>query len=134
MGLSNFRHARTRNAWKRALLHRQRHRCALCGHRFARPGLLPPEHLPAYSPTFDHVVPKCQGGPDDLDNFQLVHSACNQWRGDGSNLRPPPSVPKPLRVADPQRGCLALVGEGATEEDARMQKGSDEVSRIEAMV
>lgn len=31
--------------------------------------------------TFDHVIPKCEGGPNDLSNMRLAHSWCNHARG-----------------------------------------------------
>lgn len=32
--------------------------------------------------TLDHVVPRSQGGADDLDNLRLAHRWCNSVRGD----------------------------------------------------
>ena len=43
--------------------------CALCG-RFLPRRISPAIHV-------DHIVPRSQGGTDDLDNLQAVHAACN---------------------------------------------------------
>lgn len=31
--------------------------------------------------TRDHVVPRCQGGTDDVDNMRPAHNLCNTRRG-----------------------------------------------------
>ena len=33
-------------------------------------------------PTVDHVVPVCAGGPDTLDNKQVLCSSCNRAKSD----------------------------------------------------
>ena len=98
MGWSAFRDAKTRNGWKRTLLERQRRLCALCGHRFAKPGKTPEELLRQFSPTFDHITPRSHGGTDEFSNLRLVHAACNQWRGAGAKEQPLPYVPKALHA------------------------------------
>ena len=32
--------------------------------------------------TFDHIIPVSKGGLDELDNYQLAHSNCNQTKND----------------------------------------------------
>jgi 5-methylcytosine-specific restriction endonuclease McrA len=98
MGWHPFRDAKTRARWRDELMVRQRGLCAICGYRFPAPGELNAELEPRYVPTFDHVVPRSQGGVDDLSNFRLVHAACNLVRGDGSGSRPAPSLPRVLRT------------------------------------
>jgi 5-methylcytosine-specific restriction endonuclease McrA len=53
-----------------------------------------------FEATFDHIVPRSQGGADDFSNFRLVHRACNALRGDGTNPRPAPVIPRALRVTE----------------------------------
>lgn len=31
--------------------------------------------------TFDHIVPRSEGGANNLDNIQLAHRFCNEERG-----------------------------------------------------
>jgi 5-methylcytosine-specific restriction endonuclease McrA len=33
------------------------------------------------TPTIDHIVPRCQGGSDDLDNLATCCSTCNSSKG-----------------------------------------------------
>lgn len=30
--------------------------------------------------TIDHVIPRCEGGPDALSNLRLACQPCNYWR------------------------------------------------------
>ena len=30
--------------------------------------------------TFDHMIPRCEGGPSHVDNFKLAHRGCNTRR------------------------------------------------------
>lgn len=46
-------------------------RCGICGQWIERD-----EDF-----TLDHIKPKSMGGPNDLDNLQLTHLACNGIRG-----------------------------------------------------
>ena len=55
------------------LYRRQGGYCAGCDHHFQSRNL-----------TIDHIVPRSQGGSDDISNFQLLCHACNQLKGDGS--------------------------------------------------
>lgn len=52
--------------WKRAIMVRDRWTCRYCG--------APAEHI-------DHVVPRCQGGADSLDNLVAACAACNLHKG-----------------------------------------------------
>lgn len=93
-----FRDARTRSAWRDTLLRSQGDLCAICGYRFALADELSSDLQLEYSPTFDHVVPRSQGGSDELSNFRLVHYACNRARGDGNVSKPQPPIPRILRM------------------------------------
>lgn len=44
--------------------------CGLCGHRIKDRDL-----------TVDHIVPLSRGGTNELNNLRLVHSSCNQIKG-----------------------------------------------------
>ena len=55
---------------KHTLFGRQEGLCAGCRHAF-----------PFRNFTIDHVVPKASGGPDHLDNLQLLCNACNSMKG-----------------------------------------------------
>jgi 5-methylcytosine-specific restriction endonuclease McrA len=97
MGWSEFRDRTTRDEWRSALLERQAGLCALCRQRFPGEGELHPSADAAWRLTFDHIVPKAQGGLDTLDNLQAVHYICNVRKGDGSQERPVPPAPRVLR-------------------------------------
>jgi len=88
MSWSAFRDAKTRLVWRELLLVRQDGCCAICGHRFPQPGELNPQMQSFFSTTFDHIVPRSDGGSDDLDNFRLVHGGCNRARGNGKGVVP----------------------------------------------
>ena len=55
---------------KHTLFGRQEGLCAGCCHPF-----------PFRNFTIDHVVPRFRGGPDHLDNLQLLCNACNSMKG-----------------------------------------------------
>jgi 5-methylcytosine-specific restriction endonuclease McrA len=95
---SAFRDAKTRSAWRSALLEEQGGLCVACGYRFPTPGELSDELRRNYSATFDHVVPRSQGGADELSNLRLVHAICNRARGDGNGSNRVPSIPRALRL------------------------------------
>ena len=92
-----FRDAKTRSQWRQTLMRQQRGLCAICGHRFAAPSEVNESVAAEFAPTFDHVVPRSQGGQDELNNFRLVHFRCNVARGDAGASRPTPAVPRRLR-------------------------------------
>jgi len=54
----------------------QNHRCCYCGIRTTEVQGF------KYSATVEHIIPKSQGGPDDLDNYALACYKCNNDRGD----------------------------------------------------
>jgi len=85
--------------------------CRICGHRFPAPmHRLSAELQVQYRPTFDHVIPRAQGGTDELDNLQLVHFACNRAKGDGSCSKRAPTVPRALR--EPRDSAFEASGAG----------------------
>ncbi|MCY3908382.1 MAG: DNA methyltransferase [Anaerolineaceae bacterium] len=55
---------------KHTLFGQQEGLCAGCGHAF-----------PFRNFTIDHIVPRARGGPDHLDNLQLLCNACNSMKG-----------------------------------------------------
>jgi 5-methylcytosine-specific restriction endonuclease McrA len=89
---------------------RQKELCALCGHRFAGHGELNAELEIRYAPTSDHVIPRCQGGLDELCNLRLVHAACNHARADGNGSKSESSMPRVLRVRRKPRQYSAQKG------------------------
>lgn len=97
VGWHPFRDAKTRAQWHDVLMREQDGLCAICGHRFSVAGELSEELEIKYAATFDHVIPRSQGGKDELTNFRLVHSCCNVARGDGTGSKPAPTVPRKLR-------------------------------------
>ncbi|MGA8475813.1 MAG: HNH endonuclease signature motif containing protein [Candidatus Cybelea sp.] len=97
MGWHPFRDRKTRAEWRERLLIEQRGLCSLCGYRFALDGEVNDEVAAQFAATFDHIVPRSQGGVDDLSNLRLVHRGCNLARGDGSSSKPGPSTPRVLR-------------------------------------
>ena len=96
-----FRDAKTRSKWRELLLLKQRSLCAICGHRFAEESEGNPSVRAQFAPTFDHVVPRSQGGADELANFRLVHNGCNRSRGDGTSSKLAPTPPRVLRSPAP---------------------------------
>lgn len=56
--------------------------CGICGQPVDL-SLKAPHPLSA---TIDHIIPVSKGGhPSDLDNLQLAHRWCNQWKSDKTN-------------------------------------------------
>ena len=76
--------------------------CAIYGHRFPESGELNEQLQIQYAATFDHVVPRSQGGSDDVSNFRLVHYGCDVARGDGDGSKPVSSTPRVLRSPAPE--------------------------------
>lgn len=50
--------------------------CWLCKGGMATPG-----SGGRYEATFDHVIPKSQGGTSHISNLKLAHASCNNSRG-----------------------------------------------------
>lgn len=46
-----------------------------------------PFTLEEHRASADHVIPKAQGGSNDLENLRLAHASCNEYRG-GSKIHP----------------------------------------------
>lgn len=55
---------------KQCLFERQEGKCAKCGKEFSINGL-----------TFDHIVPLCRDGTNDMPNLQLLCKPCNSRKG-----------------------------------------------------
>jgi 5-methylcytosine-specific restriction endonuclease McrA len=87
-------------AQRRALRSAQRSICAGCGEHLPSARRVK-RHHPDY-PTFDHFVPRSQGGGRTLDNGLLKHRRCNQARGN----RPPTGCDRLWR--ETVRAWLAL--------------------------
>lgn len=60
------------------LLARDGGNCTICGDPLDRK-IKNPRHL--LYVTFDHIVPRSQGGTDKIDNLRLAHAKCNWERG-----------------------------------------------------
>jgi 5-methylcytosine-specific restriction endonuclease McrA len=54
----------------------QNWRCAYCG------GRMDGKKNEPDAPTFEHLVPTSQGGPDTISNVVITHRRCNVARGD----------------------------------------------------
>lgn len=67
---------KTRKRWKVILWERQKGRCYWCDKRMFRH-----VHCDHFA-TFEHLIPRSQGGGDIFENFVLAHRSCNQRRGD----------------------------------------------------
>lgn len=55
-------------------------KCAICNHRVDLTLKSGPRG-DRRGPSIDHVIPRSQGGSDDLANLRLAHWGCNQARG-----------------------------------------------------
>lgn len=62
------------------LLERDGKICSLCGLEMKLPKKKRSNHF--LRPTRDHIIPLVHGGPNDMENIQLAHAACNSRRGD----------------------------------------------------
>ncbi len=60
---------------RRALLRRHGSRCWLCG-----------DFMMAEDISIDHVIPRCKGGTNELENLRLAHTTCNNARGDADGI------------------------------------------------
>lgn len=97
MGWRPFKDAKTRAEWREYLMLKQRGLCALCGYRFPQAGEANESVQNEFAATFDHIVPRSQGGVDARGNLRLVHRGCNRARGDGNDPKPVPATPRVLR-------------------------------------
>jgi 5-methylcytosine-specific restriction endonuclease McrA len=56
-----------RQEWRKYLVKRQKNKCNICGVKFTWKN----------PPTFDHIVPLCEGGKDHLENGQALCEKCH---------------------------------------------------------
>ena len=75
---------------------RDRHKCHLCGLRVRYDVHV--KH-PWYV-TVDHLIPRVEGGTNDLDNLGTAHRWCNQYRADRSLMNTPLYVGGPPESDD----------------------------------
>ncbi len=87
-------------------------RCGLCGHRFLlHADAFHPSVHEGFAPTLDRIIPRSLGGGDKLNNFQPVHRAGKDSRGDREDLERLPMrrrlrrANQRARRADRRRGC-----------------------------
>jgi 5-methylcytosine-specific restriction endonuclease McrA len=99
MSWNPLKNPRTRAAWRECLMLKQRSLCAICGYRLPVTGELSAELEFAYSATFDHIIPRSQGGHDGLENLRLAHRRCNVARGNGVASIEVTGVPRVLRTS-----------------------------------
>lgn len=73
--------ARTRRRLKLRLSEAQNHRCCLCGWRLDE---TPLPDLPTsdWASTFEHIIPRHDGGRDTYSNLAISHKICNWQRRD----------------------------------------------------
>jgi 5-methylcytosine-specific restriction endonuclease McrA len=73
---------------------RDRFRCQYCGKLHASADL-----------TFDHVIPRCRGGPTSWDNVVAACSPCNERKDSASAMKPlrPPRAPTPHELLAAKR-------------------------------
>lgn len=60
----------------------QNHRCCWCGKRMDESAARREDR-----PTFEHVVPLAEGGPDDVQNLAIACNGCNEERGRATSRR-----------------------------------------------
>ncbi|HEX3457349.1 MAG TPA: hypothetical protein VHR97_05290 [Candidatus Baltobacteraceae bacterium] len=84
MSWHSYCDAKTRASWRELLLLKQNGRCAVFGHRFPAPDEANASIAIRFAATFDHIVPRSQGGVDEL-------------RNDGSAWKPWLLTPRALR-------------------------------------
>lgn len=70
--MSVVRHPARRKRYRSELLERQCGTCWYCGLSLGS------------DVTFEHLIPKTHGGPDNLHNLVLAHEWCNQYAGERS--------------------------------------------------
>lgn len=63
-------------------------RCSICGGELS---LRVTDHRAEDYITFDHIIPRSEGGSDKIDNVRLAHQRCNHLRG----AKPAEPVPPP---------------------------------------
>ena len=104
-----MRNAATRLA---RLLERDGNQCALCGKPFDLTIAWPhPDSV-----TFDHIIPRCRRGTNELENLQLTHERCNQEKGKRVLPHPPHlgrRLPKPPKRVSPGPVSAKPVSESA---------------------
>jgi HNH endonuclease len=83
--------------WLRLLIKRDGPDCALC-HEPVDYSVKDPENPACW--TFDHIIPRSEGGRSVPANLRIAHKRCNEARGNG---HPPPVLEG--RVTGPSGGC-----------------------------
>lgn len=74
------RHESLNNAAKFIFLQAQYMKCFWCDKHFKWETRTEPNRATVHEPTWEHLFPKTNGGPDNLDNVVLVHYRCNRKR------------------------------------------------------
>lgn len=80
---SQMFYAKRRGQRITAFMARDGSRCALCDQPLDRRLKDPTD--PQYV-TFDHKLPASRGGTDEPSNLRLAHRACNERRGNASDV------------------------------------------------
>lgn len=84
--------AKTRHRRRLSIFEGQRGLCCICGELMTleRPHCIPPP--PPDFATFEHVIPRSEGGTWDWSNIKLSHYRCNRARSVGTTHAPLPAV------------------------------------------
>lgn len=83
-----------------------RWRCFYCG-RVTRCSTCDPSVPFKFKATLDHVIPRCRGGRDSLDNLVLACEPCNNAKADYlPDTPPPPRRPKPTGCKKTTKGGI----------------------------
>src|SRR5262249_55182275 len=67
------------------LAEQQNWRCCYCGVRMVGSNRVTGRSDPD-APTFEHILPRCRGGTDEIDNLAIACWQCNADRGDREDV------------------------------------------------